>query len=163
MADAWLDFGAMIFVQLLVFLAGAYFLKKHTRALPILGRGVLIGVVMGLSFDVVLGKFLGFNSYVLGFGAFFLVINAVLSYGIFAATVLLFRVERPLRFCLWTVLVTLLYEVTNFFFRVWTWQFALPPVQYLLVLLVGYLGGACFIVLLDKAIQLMELTWRLKH
>jgi hypothetical protein len=156
MLEAWMNFGAMIFVQLLLFLAFAYLEKKVPKMLPILGRGVLIGMVMGLSFDLVLGKSLGFNSYVLGFGAFFLVINAALSYGIFAATILLFSQEQLLRFCFSTILVTLIYEITNLFFHVWTWQLMLPPIQFLAVLLVGYLGGAFFVVILDKVFRLKK-------
>ena len=156
MTEPWLNFAVVIFAQLLFFIAHAYYAKKLSDMPRILGLGVCIGVVMGLLYDLVLGKFLGLASYTLGFGAFFLIVNGALSYGLFAASTLLMQHARLRYFFPWIIVLIAVYEITNHFFRVWTWEFThllvyLPPIEFLLILLVGYFGGAMFVAVLSYA------------
>jgi len=144
-----LNFAIVIFVQLLLFITCAYHEKKLSNVPRILGWGVLIGIAMGLSFDLVLGKFFGLSSYALGFGAFFLIINAALSYGLFAANILLLQRVRLAHFYIWTVVIVAVYEITNHFFRVWKWELGLPPIEFLIVLSVGYFGGAILVAIIS--------------
>lgn len=145
MLEAWLNFAIIIFVQFLLFITCAYYKKRLSDVPRILGLGVLTGIILGLSFDLVLGKFFGLNSYALGFGPFFLILNAALSYGIFVANILLLQQARLPYFYVWTLLVMAVYEITNYFFRVWTWEFSLPDIAFLSVLSAGYFGGAILI------------------
>lgn len=149
MSEAWLHFGVVIFVQFLLFIICAFHEKRLSDALRILGWGVLIGIAMGLSFDLVLGKFFGFSSYALGFGAPFLIVNGALSYGLFVGTILLLQRVRLVPFYIWTIGIVVVYEITNHFFRVWTWKFALPPIEYLIVLSAGYFGGAILVAIIS--------------
>ena len=146
MSAAWLNFATVIIIQLLLFAVLAYFFEKKLSYLPrILGRSALIGLVFGLLFDLVLGKSFGINSYMFGFSAFFLTLNGTLSYGLFAASILLLRHIRLSYFCILIILMMVVYEITNHLFPVWIWEFAFPPIQFLATLSVGYLGGAILI------------------
>ena len=149
MLEAWLNFAIVIFVQFLLFIICAFCQKRLSDVPRILGLGMLIGIVMGLSFDLVLGKFFGLSSYTFGFSLFFLVINATLAYGIFAANILLLQHIRLPYFILWNIVIVVVYEIINHFFRVWTWEFLLPRFEFLMVLLVGYLGGAIFVAVIS--------------
>ena len=149
MTGAWIDFGLLLLVQLIIFIAFAFYEKKLSDTRQILARGILIGIPFGLSFDLVLGKLLGLSTYALGFEMSFLLPNAALSYGIFAATILLFR-QQPLHFCVATLLVTALYEFVNVFLRVWEWQFPVPAILIPAVLAIGYLAGAVLVARTDR-------------
>jgi len=145
MLGAWVNFGVLLFAQILIFLAFALYEKKLSNALEILGKGILIGIPFGLSFDLFFGKLLGLSSYALGFDLAFLIPNAALSYGIFAATILLLK-SRPLYFCVATLLITGLYEIANLFLYVWQWQFPVSVVLYPVILAIGYVAGAILVV-----------------
>ncbi len=150
MPETWLNFAALIFVQLLLFGAVVVYRRKLHSVTPLLSSGVFIGLGFGLFFDLVLGKFIGLHSYALGFGAFFLVLNALLSYGLFSATMLLFKEEKLAYFFGASFFVMLVYEVTNFYFRVWTWEFSLEPLQFLVVLSIGYFAGSHVVMFAEK-------------
>lgn len=147
--EAWLNFAVVIFTQLFLFIICALHEKKFSDAPRILGWGVLIGIVMGLSFDLVLGKLFGFSSYALGFGAVFLIVNGALSYGLFVGNILLLQRARLMQFYIWTIVIVAVYEITNYFFRVWTWKFALPPIEFLTILSAGYFGGAILVAIIS--------------
>lgn len=149
MLEDWLNFAIIILVQLLLFTAHAYYEKRLSDVPRILGYGVLIGIVFGIPFDLVVGKFFGLHSYALGFGAFFLILNATLSYGLFAANTLLMQRARLVHFYIWTIGIVAVYETTNLFFRVWTWEFALPDIAFLIVLSAGYFGGAILVAVIS--------------
>src|SRR5688572_9178251 len=103
MSEAWLNFAVVIFVQALLFIVHGYFAKKLSQVPRVFGWGVLIGIAVGVPFDLVVEKFFGLHSYTLGFfGLFFLIINAALSYGLFVANTLLMQHARLSYFCLWT-------------------------------------------------------------
>lgn len=142
MSEAWLDFAAMILIQFLLFIAFAFYQKRLSEVPRLLVQGFLIGIPFGLGFDLILGKYLGLSSYVLGFNAPFLIPNAILSYGLFAANILLLKQTRLRYLLLWTLFITAVYEVANLFFHVWTWEFVLPIIPFLIMLAVGYSGGA---------------------
>lgn len=146
MSEAWSNFGILLLVQFLIFLSFAFYEKKLTKIGDILGKGILIGIPLGLFFDLVVGKFLGLSIYALGFGALFLLPNGAFSYGIFAATILLLRHHRPLYFCISTLFITVLYEVVNLFLHVWEWRFPVPTFLFPVVLGVGYIAGAILVI-----------------
>ncbi len=148
MSEAWMSFAVVVFVQFLLFLCYAYFTKRLKDVPRMLIWGAGIGIVVGLSFDLVIGKWLGINSYALGFGLPFLLINGVLSYGLFAANTLLMNRARLVHFYLYTLVIVAVYEITNVYFPVWAWEFSLPPLGFLVVLSAGYLCGALLVALI---------------
>lgn len=123
MSEAWLNFTIIVFVQLIFFAIHAYYAKRLSDAPRILGQGVISGIVLGIVFDLVFGTYFGFWSYALGFGVFFLTLNAALVYGIFAAHVLLMQRARITTFFIWTMMVAVVFEITNLFFHAWTYHF----------------------------------------
>jgi hypothetical protein len=150
MSEAWLNFIVVIFIQFLLFIIHAYYEKKLSDAPRILVRGVLSGIVLGLLFELVLGTFFGLWSNLLGFGTFFLAVNVVLLYGLFAANTLLMQRARLAHFYIWTMIVAVVSEITNLFFHMFTWEFTyLSPIEYLIVLSAGYFGGAIFVAIIS--------------
>ncbi len=148
MSEAWLNFTIVIFVQLLLFIIHAYYEKKLLDVARILGWGVLSGIVLGLFFDLVFGKFFNLFSYTLGFGTLFLILNAALFYGLFAANTLLMQQVRLPHFYIWTMVIGAVSEITNLSFNLWTWKFtSLPLIEYLIVLSAGYFGVAILLAL----------------
>ena len=148
MSEPWFNFAIVIASQIVLFLVVAIFEKKLVQIPNILKWGIPIGLVIGLLFDLIIGKYLGINSYVLGFGLPFLLINGAVSYGLFAATVFLFKDKHVWSFTGWIVALTLWYELTNYFFPVWKWEFALPAIPFFLVLILGYWWGAMNVALI---------------
>ena len=143
MSEAWLNFGIVVFIQLILFIIHAYYEKSLSDIPRILGWSIPVGIVVGVLFDLIVGKFFGFHSYALGFGAFFLILNGALSYSFFAANILLMQRVRLVHFCIWAVVIAAFYEIPHHFFRVWTWELPLPShIEFLIVLLAGYVGGA---------------------
>lgn len=123
--SSWTNFLVVICMQLLFFL----FLAHKKRAfkqitLGLLVKSVVLGAVFGIAFDLLVGKYLGIFSYALHFDTLFLIINGVLSYGLWVLTVQLLQSERFLSFCAWTIAIGLVYEVTNRFYPVWSWTFS---------------------------------------
>lgn len=153
MSEAWLDFVMMILIQFLIFVVFVLYRKRFSEIPRLLVQGFLIGIPFGLGFDLILGKYLGLSSYVLGFNAPFLILNAIVSYGLFAANILLLKQMRLHYLLLWTLFITAVYEVANLFFRVWTWEFSLPIIPFLIVLAVGYSGGAIFAIGLSNVLD----------
>lgn len=145
MLEPWLNFIIVTVVQLILFLTSAYHEKRFSDVSRILGYGILTGIVFGISFDFIFGKFFGFHSYVLEFDVFFLLVNVALSYGLFVANVLLLQKVKLAHFYIWTVVIVAVYEITNYIFPVWVWKLGLSPVAFLIALSVGYFGGAIFI------------------
>ena len=157
MLGAWLNFAIVIFMQFLVFIAYVYYAKKISKLPQILAKGILIGIIFGLFFDFVFGELLGFHSYILGFNISFLILNATISYGIFSANILLLeRMQFPY-FYISTIFIMAIYEITNLFFPVWNWKLSLPPIQFLLILSIGYICGAIFII------KILNVTKYIKH
>lgn len=148
MSGEWFNFGVVISVQLLLFIIHAYYEKMLPRVPKMLAWGVLIGIVFGTSFDLVVGNFFGIYSYFLGFNFPFLLINGALSYGLMQANTLLMQRARFLHFYIWTLIVGAVYEITNYYFPVWTWEFASPRAELLIVHGVGYIGLAVLMALL---------------
>lgn len=145
MSGAWLDFAVVFFVQLLLFIAHAHYEKKLSCVPRILGRGVLSGIVLGPLLDLIFGKFLGLCSYTLGFGAFFLIFNGALLYGLFAANALLMQQARALHFFIWTIVVAAVFEITNLLFHVWSWTFPLISIEFFILFLIGNFGAAILV------------------
>ena len=147
MFNLWLNFAAMFLVQIFLFIVHAYFEKRLADVPRILWQGALSGIVPGLLCDLIFGKYLGLATYALGFGPLFLILNAVLLYGIFAANVLMMQHARLLHFCIWTTVVVTFFEITNLFTLSYTYAFAVPSLEYIIVAFVGPLGVAIVISL----------------
>jgi hypothetical protein len=156
-SEAWLNFVVVIFIQVLFFIFLAYYQKKFSVAPHVLWQGAFIGFVFGLVLDHTVGKYLGLSSYVLGFGLFFLCLNALFSYGLFSATILLFQDVRPRLLFAWSSFIMVVYETANYFFPVWVWKLPVPPITFVIVLLVGYFGGALLVVTLARFFQKISL------
>ena len=150
MPEAWLHFTVIVSVQMLLLIVHAYSAGRLADVPRLFGWGALIGVAVGVPFDLVVGQFFEIHSYALGFSLYFLVINAALSYGLFVANTLLLQHVRLPYFCLWTVIMMAVYEITNHFFRVWTWEFGLPRFEFLMVLLIGYFAGAILAAIISQ-------------
>lgn len=161
MSEAWLNFAIVICIQFLLFIIHALYEKRLSDALRILGLGVVGGVVLGLFFDLILGKSFNFFSYTLGFDPFFVVLNALLFYGLFVANVLLMQKVRLVHFLVWILIVGAVTEATNLYFHLWTWKYAsLPLVEYLAFLLLGYFGIALFV---SVVVHLLGHRFRFLH
>ena len=146
MSGLWLYFTVVFFMQLLLFLIHAYYEKKLANVPRVLWRGAITGIVFGPLFDLT-GKYLGLVSYALGFGPFFLILNAILLYGLFFANILLMRQARLLHFFLWTTIVVAVFETTNLFIRLWTYTFAVPSLEYFIIAFGAPLGLAMIIAI----------------
>jgi hypothetical protein len=133
MLEDWLNYAFVLFVMLLVVLFHAYHEKKFVEVPRVLFWGALSGVVPGLLVDLIFGKYLGLASYALGFGPSFLIFNAFVGYGLFAANTLLLQQARLPQFFLWTVIITAGCEITNLFTHSWTYPFAVPSIEYWII------------------------------
>jgi hypothetical protein len=142
MSEAWLNFSIVILVQFTLFVLFAIFQKRLSSTPTILVHGLIIGTVIGFLYDLILGKYFGLFSYSLGFDTYFLIINATLAYGIFVASVLLLQKVNIVYFVFWLSLLIMVYETANYYFPVWTYEFTLPLLPFLILLLVGHSSGA---------------------
>ena len=142
--NPWIDFFAVIGIQLLFFLFLAYEKKAVKKiTLPLIIKSIIVGVIFGIAFDLVAGKYLGIFRYALHFDPLFLVINGGLSYGLWLLTVQLLQSERFLPFCAWTIAIGSVYEVANHFYPVWQWTFGGSFLyQESVVILAAYCGLA---------------------
>ncbi len=141
MSEPWVYFAILAFVQLLLFIVGAWYEKRLSEIPRIIGLSILIGIAFGIPFDLVIGKYFGLYSYVLGFSTFFLVFNWVFLNGLFVANTLLMQRLRLPYFFLGTIVLMVAHELSNYFFRVWTWQFSFSPIEHVMVLSIGYFVG----------------------
>ena len=140
MLEEWLNFVVLGFVALILFIICAFYEKRSSDALRILLIGIPLGTVLGLFSDLVLR---GTYSYPLGYGLPYLILNAAVVYGFFTATVLLLQRVRLLRFSIWILATLAVYEITNYFFPVWTYEVT-PFLGWLSFVLVGYFATAMF-------------------
>jgi len=152
----WMNFTFVIIVQLLVFIVVAYSKKKHADIAPILIKSLPIGLVFGVIFDLVFAGYLGIFEYTFGFDWVFIIINGILSYGIMAATVWLFYNCSFFKFYFLSICIGLTYELANYFFPVWSWQFNENViVQQFILIFAAYFGLA---TLLSGMIQISSKT-----
>ncbi|MBI2612466.1 hypothetical protein HYW59_01475 [Candidatus Kaiserbacteria bacterium] len=120
-----------------MFLIHAHYEKKLADVPRVLWQGALTGLVYGPPVDLIVGKYLGIGTYLLGFGPFFLILLAVLGWGLFAANILLMQQARLLHFCSWAMVVIVVSEVINLFFPSWTWPFAYASIEFLIMALIA--------------------------
>ena len=142
MSEAWAHFAIIAFIQLALFVTCAYYQDRLTKTLRMFGWGPLIGIVFGLPLDLIVGKYFGLYTYILGFTPTFLILNWVVLNGLFAANILLAQHLRLSYFFAWTLVLMVAHEVPNYFFRVWTWQFSFSSIEHVIVLITGYFIGA---------------------
>ena len=144
MLEEWLNFVVVGFATLILFIVCAFYEKRSSNALRILLIGIPLGTVLGLFSDLVLW---GTYSYPLGHGLPYLILNAAIIYGFFVATVLLLQRVRLLRFSIWIIAMVAVYEITNYFFPVWTYKIT-PFLGWSSFVLAGYFATAIFIALI---------------
>lgn len=152
MSVAWISFGVVIFAQFIFFVLSAFYYKK-SRSIPrLLLLGIILGTAIGLLYDNLLGKYFGLFSYTLGFETIFLLLNASLSYGLFVATILLIQKVNTVHFVAWLSTLIAVYEITNYFFPVWSYNFSLPFIPFFILCLAGYSSGALLASVISKFI-----------
>lgn len=142
MSEAWLQFSVVILVQLIFFVIFASYQKRLPETPKILLHGVIIGIILGLLYDNLLGRYFGIFSYTLGFEIPFLLTNAALSYGLFVASTLLLQKTQTSYFIAWMTALIVVYETTNYFFPVWMYEFSLSTLPLFVLYLAGYSSGA---------------------
>ena len=147
MPSLWLNFAVLIFVQLLVFLIHAFYEKKLVDVPRALWQGALSGIMVGPPVDLIVGKYLGIGTYLLGFGPLFLIPLAILGWGLGFANIFLMQNARLLHFCIWMMIVIVTSEIFNLFLPLWTWPFAFASFEYVMLALVAPLLLAMFIAL----------------
>ncbi len=152
MSAAWISFGVVIFIQFVFFVLCAFYYKKIRATPRILLLGIVLGTAIGLLYDNLLGKYFGLFSYTLGFETIFLLLNASLSYGLFVATTLLVQKVSTVHFVAWLSALIAVYEIANYFFPVWSYNFTLPLIPFFILCLVGYSSGALLASLASKFI-----------
>jgi hypothetical protein len=142
LSDIWINFSVVVFVQFSLFFITALYYKKLKEIPLILLYSIIIGTFVGLLYDLMLGKYLGLVSYSFGFVIPHLLLNASVSYGLFVASVLLLQSIRILNFVTWIGIIVIIYEITNLYFPVWTYEFSLPLLPFFILCLIGYSSGA---------------------
>lgn len=147
----WFDFTVVIFVQFILFVILFLFSSENNKGLnfwKILLFSCLIGLPFGILFDKLIGEFASVYNYKLGFDITFLAANGLLSYGFMFATVAILNKCNFLKFYFLTVLISLIYEPTNYFFNVWEWTFSTTQLYaYFIVCLFAYTGLSLLIAL----------------
>jgi hypothetical protein len=142
--ELWFNFAIVGLAAFILFLICALYEKRSSDALRFLLIGIPTGMVLGSLSDFVLW---GTYSYPLGYGLFYLTLNAAVIYGCFVATVLLLQRVRLVRFSIWIIAMASVYETTNHFFPVWSYQVT-PLLGWISFVLVGNFATALFIVLI---------------
>jgi hypothetical protein len=133
-------FVCVILGQFIFFVAHATLSGQRHLIWGYLWRGLLAGLPFGLAFDLIVGNYVGIQSYTFGYTPFFLVCNGILSYGIMMANVLLLRKSSWLHIYVWSVALGMVYEAINFICPVWEWTFGTPLREYMTVIFVAYAG-----------------------
>ena len=99
MTELWLNFSIIVLVAFVLYILIALYCRKNIfEIIHILFLGLVTGAVVGILSDLLWGKFLGIWSYSLGYSALPLLINAVLIWGLFSASVLLMQKMNLLNF-----------------------------------------------------------------
>mgnify|MGYP003395468573 CR=1 FL=1 len=146
--NPWANLTIVIGTQLLIFLF-IYYRREKKHLSEILFKSLIMGICFGIPFDLIFGKYLGIYDYVLGFGLIFLFVNGLASFGLWIATVWLLRSRSFSHFCYSTICIGMIYELTNYFFPVWSWQFAGSFIyQELVVIIALYFGLAILVAIL---------------
>jgi hypothetical protein len=149
MSEAWQNFAIVVVMQFILFLLHAWYEKRLSDVPRILFLSVMVGILFGIVFDLIVGKFLSFFEYELGFTLLFLILNGALSYGFMQANTLLMDRVSFVHFYAWSVFIGVVYEITNYLHPVWAWDFGSPVVELFVVHAFVYIGLA----------TLMALTW----
>ncbi len=146
MTDAWINFYLIALVAFFAFMLIAYFCQANRRQITqALVYGVLSGLIVGVLSDLLWGKFFGLWSYTLGYEVLPLVVNAVLVWGLFSATVLIMKKLKFAQFFVGIMIMMIAYETANYFLDVWTYEFSLPFFWFFTFLIAGNLAMAIFI------------------
>jgi hypothetical protein len=151
--EMWVDFALLIAIQVGFLLFVAYKKEAFAELRPgFLAKSALIGLVFGVAFDLIFSWYLQIFGYHLGLKPEFIILNGLLSYGVMAANVLLLRNERILRFYAWAVAIGVVYELANYVFPVWYWEFTDTFLYEQAVLIFAAYFGLALMMLLSTAI-----------
>lgn len=145
--EHFVSFTVVVLSQLIFFCLHAYLVGETDKIIKYLKIGALLGLPFGVLFDIVVGKMAGVFYYEFGFAWWFLIINGVFSFGFMMANVLLLRGHSLLHMYLWSVGLGLTYEIVNWKFPVWHWNFAPTYLEYTVVVLAAYTGLAWLMML----------------
>lgn len=149
----WQNFIVIILIQFVVFLAFLFIKKNANFTFKKFFASLVVGLVFGIAFDLIFGKLLGIFGYRMGFDWKFVVANGLLSYGIFAANVWLFRTDSFFTFYFQTIIIGAIYEIANHLFPVWFWDFGTGVlIEQLVLLFAAYFGLAFIISIIIKII-----------
>lgn len=144
---AWTHFFIVAAIQIALFL----FVARGRHTLRIAVWSVLLGIVVGIPFDLFFGKYLGIFSYDLSFGIPFLIANGALSYGAMIGTVWALFDKGMLPFYVSILSLGVIYETANSFFPVWEWTF----LQNGLIEEIVVVGIAYFVLAILMALLIM--------
>jgi hypothetical protein len=150
MTEPTIAFLGLIIVQCIFCILTAWYTKNVFHLPHLLIRGLCVGTFVILIFDVLIGRIAGWYSYTHNFEFPFLLLFAILIYGLFSTNVLLIQKCSLLSFILWMCLLTAVYEAANLYLPVWTWGFTAPSVIFFIVLIVGNCAGAIQVILTNR-------------
>jgi len=142
-----INFSIVIVVQLLFFVAHAFFVKELKNVGRYLLLGAIVGVPFGIAFDLMVGLYTGIFTYTIGFPFWFLVLNGFFSYGFMIANVFLLHNHTVRHMFIWSTLLGLVYELINYLFPVWEWTFGANLFEYAVVVFAAYFGLAWMMML----------------
>ncbi|MCA9365753.1 hypothetical protein KC723_02570 [Candidatus Kaiserbacteria bacterium] len=150
--DPMVNFWIFVLVQFTFFVLVAFHLNKADKIIKYLLLGLIIGLPFGVAFDLLIGEYVGVFSYYLGFTKDFVIINAVLSYGLLISTVALIKNLKIISLYLWSVLIACVYELINYLSPVWEWTFGGFLYELVVVIGAAYFGLMLLMILVIKAV-----------
>lgn len=142
------NFAAVILIQLTIFIIHGVFANDKKPVFIYLWKGMLIALPFGLAFDLIVGKQFGMFTYELGFQPWFLLLNAIFSYGFWIANVFLLHDHSIKHMVAWSILIGIVYEVSNYVFPVWEWTFSTQLIEYVAIVFLAYPIFAWFVMLM---------------
>lgn len=134
------NFSIIIAVQLLFFIVHAAKVGESKKISKYLLSGAILGLPFGIAFDLIVGQKIGIFTYTIGFPLWFLVINGIFSYGFMVANVFLLHYHSVTHMLLWSIALSIVYEICNYFFPVWEWTFNQMWLEYVVVIGAAYFG-----------------------
>lgn len=118
---AWIKLCIHVSVQVSLLLLHAYSKQQLTSVRKLLLVTVGFGLLIGIPSDLLWGKYLGLWKYETNFSLTSLIVLGVGVWGVFAAHVYLLRKETWGRWVSSLLIVSVMFEVVNFYFQVWNY------------------------------------------
>ena len=111
----------IVTIQIGLLLLHAAASSQIHRILEYIWKGVAVGIPSGVIFDLIVGKYFGFYSYIIGFELWFLITMGATSYACMVAHIFLLQNWRLYQIVIWATVMAFVCEVANMLFPVWTW------------------------------------------